>query len=139
MSDVKLKKDGTPYKKKVPKTPEAKANQVKGQFKPGQSGNVAGGNFRKKTREWREKCHDVMMRVGTEMTINILYDTYEKGNYKECLEIIKWMSEQAYGKPKEMADVDDAEVNSLAGVKPIIAIDRTMMMKVLAEEEEVDE
>lgn len=147
MTQVKLNKDGTvrkkpgPKKKKIdntPKTPEAKANVAKNQFKPGQSGNKSGWNFRKPTRQFREACHTMMTEHGIAMLINLMYDAYENKKADEVLDIIKFVASYSYGNPTNMKDVDDPEPTSInsGSTLPQIVVSREAALNVVQSDED---
>lgn len=123
--------------KYAPKTPEAEANQAKGRFKPGQSGNKSGWNFRRPTREFREKCHDIMINSGMDILANLLTTAYNNNNLSDALDIIKFITSYAYGTPTPVPETDDPIPTEKEESKaPVIVISKDVIKDTLKSDEE---
>lgn len=129
-STKQKRKSSTPKGETRGNTPEAQEKVRATQFKPGESGNKSGWNFRKPTRQFREACHALMIEHGVKMLINLMWDAYENGDAEATLDIIKFVTSYAYGNPSAMANVDDPEVDdSKQTLLPKIVVSRDIALK----------
>lgn len=138
MSDIqpKLKKDGTPAKKKGAKTPEGKEKQKATQFKPGNNANKDAWNLRKERREFRKKCADVLLsQTGLEAMVTMLVNTANDGKFKEFMEIYGFLRDTAFGTPGQMPNDEDLDQSTPEKTAPILVIPSDLMNKIKSDDE----
>lgn len=89
--------------------------QQASQFKPGNAeGKIpVKKNNAKKNREFREKCRKILEEAALPMLVNRLYDSHEDLETKHFIELLKYLTLYAIGKPAEMEteDVQDTSAN----------------------------
>lgn len=87
--------------------PEPTEAQKAARFQPGNAAAKDAWTMKSETRAFRKQCHEIILHGGTIPMVQMIVHCANNGMFKEYMELNRFLAEYAYGKPREMKDVDD--------------------------------